>query len=263
MDNEFVLKEIADFFSQFEEVESVVFSGSTTAGSSDEFSDRDIYVYAHKEPDIVKRLEFAQKYSDEFEINNQQFGTGDELTLRDSGLGIDINYRSVQWIEEQIARVWDNYGISIGYTTAFVFNVNKSIILYDKNGWFKKLQEKTQAPYPEKLAENIIKNNLPLLKDKNNASFYEQTELALKRNDMVSVNHRTAAFLASYFDVLFAVNRLLHPGEKRLIQFALQHCKLLPNNFESDVNLLATCLPDYKLKIMSRMNDEVKKIIAK
>ena len=73
MDNEFVLKEIADFFSQFEEVESVVFSGSTTAGSSDEFSDRDIYVYAHKEPDIVKRLEFAQKYSDEFEINNQQF----------------------------------------------------------------------------------------------------------------------------------------------------------------------------------------------
>jgi hypothetical protein len=29
----------------------------------------------------------------------------------------------------------------------------------------------------------------------------------------VSLNHRTAALLASYFDVLFALNRVHHPGD--------------------------------------------------
>ncbi|MBR6127240.1 DUF4037 domain-containing protein, partial [bacterium] len=43
------------------------------------------------------------------------------------------------------------------------------------------------------------------------------------------------AFLASYFDVIFAVNELLHPGEKRLIQYSLNNCKILPKDFEENL----------------------------
>ena len=37
------------------------------------------------------------------------------------------------------------------------------------------------------------------------------------------------------FDILFALNRQLHPGEKRQVEFALNHCHLLPANMQADL----------------------------
>jgi len=45
-------------------------------------------------------------------------------------------------------------------------------------------------------------------------------EKALARDDAVAANHRLAALLASVFDILFALNRETHPGEKRLLERA-------------------------------------------
>ena len=77
-----------------------------------------------------------------------------------------------------------------------------------------------------------------LMIDKPFASYYEQIKKGINRNDTVSINHRIAAFLASYFDVIFAMNELLHPGEKRLIKYASDNCKNLPKDFEKNINIL-------------------------
>ncbi len=61
---------------------------------------------------------------------------------------------------------------------------------------------------------------------------------AVKRNDMVSINHRVTEFLASYFDVIFAYNELTHPGEKRLIVLCEKQCKQLPENFRENLEQL-------------------------
>lgn len=45
-------------------------------------------------------------------------------------------------------------------------------------------------------------------------SYDRQIKKAQERGDIVSVNHRITAFLESYFDVIFALNRQTHPGEK-------------------------------------------------
>jgi len=54
----------------------------------------------------------------------------------------------------------------------------------------------------------------------------------------VNVNHRVAAVLASYFDILFAVNRALYPGEKRLLGQASRHCPQRPARMAEQVQAL-------------------------
>ena len=71
--------------------------------------------------------------------------------------------------------------------------------------------------------------------------------------------------MASYFDILFAVNELPHPGEKRLINICINQCKLLPANFESNLNQLFNDLFITKEKVMADIDIlifELKKIIA-
>ena len=100
-----------------------------------------------------------------------------------------------------------------------------------------------------------------LMKDKPFASYYEQIEKAVKRNDLVSVNHRIAAFMASYFDVIFAINKSLHPGEKRLVKFALNHCKVLPDNFEQNINKLYNANPLEVLPILDKIIESIEQCL--
>ena len=39
----------------------------------------------------------------------------------------------------------------------------------------------------------------------------------------------------SYFDLLFALNEQLHPGEKRMLQYAKESCTHLPKDFEKNI----------------------------
>lgn len=91
--------------------------------------------------------------------------------------------------------------------------------------------------YPQELRRAIIAKNYPLIRQ-NQSSYLQQIELAVKRDDPVSANHRLAALLASYFDVLFAVNELPHPGEKRILEHAKATCTKVPVGMERQVRQL-------------------------
>ena len=150
---------------------------------------------------------------------------------------------------------------SNGYTTAFLYTLNNFQIIYDTDNWLSDLQKSIKTQYPKELKENIIKRNIMLMYDKPFASYYEQIEKAIKRNDIISINHRISAFLASYFDIIFAVNELLHPGEKRLIQYALNNCKILPDKFEENITNLLNQPNSETLKILNKMIAKLKEMI--
>ena len=132
--------------------------------------------------------------------------------------------------------------------------------MYDKNGWLEGIKKRVDTQYPEKLANNIIKKNFAYLKDAL-FSYRDQIASAVERNDFVSINHRCAAFLASYFDVIFAKNRVLNPGEKKLVPFALKNCKILPEGFEADVKTLSVGEVLKRLPTADKMVENLRKIL--
>lgn len=104
--------------------------------------------------------------------------------------------------------------------------------MFDRHGRLDALRRRFDVPYPDALRDAIIRANMPLLHGALPA-YDAQIHKAASRGDLVSVNHRVAAFLASYFDVLFAINGMTHPGEKRQLSIAERDCRILPEDFRS------------------------------
>lgn len=248
-----VLEEIIERYKSFPQVRAIALGGSASAKTSDASSDIDVYIFVDEEIPVIQREEFIKIYSSKYEVGGEYFGAGDEYFVDKMDKQLDCMYWNTNWFESCIDNVWIKHYPSNGYTTAFLYTLSICEIIYDKNNWLQGLKNKINTDYPEELKQNIIKRNMMLLKDKPFASYYEQIAKAISRNDIVSINHRIAAFLASYFDVIFAINKLLHSGEKRLIQYAKNHCKILPEDFELNIERLLACEHSETLKILDSM----------
>ncbi|MBI5889803.1 MAG: DUF4037 domain-containing protein [Nitrosomonadales bacterium] len=229
-----LLDGIAAEFAVLPGVAAVVLAGSRGGELNDARSDIDLCVYAAHEPPLAWRVELGRKYGERLSIGNNFWEPGDEWVAREAGSVVDIMYRTPAWIEEQLDRVLLRHQASVGYSTCFVHNVLHSRTLFDRDGWFAALRARAAQPYPEPLRQAIVARNHPILR-RTLSSYTHQIMLALERGDRVSVNHRMAALLASCFDILFAVNRLPHPGEKRLVAYVLAKCPKRPPEFQRQV----------------------------
>ncbi len=222
-------------------VVAVALGGSRATGAAAEGSDVDLYVYAEAEPPLDARAAIAAG-SARAEIGNRAFEPGDEWLDAATGVHVDAMFRTPRWIEDELDRVLLRHEPRTGWSTAIWHGVRTSRALVDPRGWYASLQARAAAPYPEPLARAIVARNLPLLR-RGLSSYVRQLEKAVSRGDAVSVNHRTAALLASAFDVLFAVNRETHPGEKRLVALALARCPRRPAGFAEQVAALLAAGP--------------------
>jgi predicted nucleotidyltransferase len=248
----FVLaEEVVARYRLLPQVEAVAMAGSQTAGTADDSSDIDLYVYLRSEIPLSVREEIATARAEYAEVDNRFWEPGDEWIDADTGIHVDVMFRSVEWIEEQLDRVLRKYEASVGYSTCLWYNVLSSQALYDRNGWFQGLQQAANQPYPEALRRAIMAKNYPILR-RNLSSYQYQIERAVERGDLVSINHRTTALLASYFDILFAVNRVPHPGEKRLVKIASEQCTKLPIGMREGVTELIQAIAREDQRIIKK-----------
>lgn len=238
MNVEELIQQLADLFAALPQVEAVALGGSrgTASGGGDAASDVDLYLYTRTEITLDTRREIIAQLGGALraDIGQNYWGASDNWIQAASGIEVDMMYFETAWLEEQVRRVLDEHQPGMGYSTCFCYTIQQSRVFYDPRGWFAGLQTRCAAPYPEALRTNIVRYNHPLLHSII-SSYLHQIEKAARRADLVSINHRLAALLASYFDILFAVNRQLHPGEKRLVENVLRTCERIPRDFEHDM----------------------------
>jgi predicted nucleotidyltransferase len=240
------LLNLACRFAEFPHVIAVVLAGSRGAGTSDPESDFDVYVYASAEVPVEFRRTLL---GGQAEIDNRFWEPGDESSDLSAGLKLDIMYRSPKGIEDLLDRVLVRHEASIGYTTCFWFNILHSEPLFDREGWFKQLQQCADVAYPDELRRAVIAKNWPILR-RNQSSYRRQIELALQRGDAVSIQHRITALLASFFDVWFALERKPHPGEKRLLSY-------LPEKWARLVHAVLNAQPETLLPQIDHLLDQL------
>lgn len=252
---------VAALYAELPPVTAVALAGSLAAGVGDDQSDIDLYVYSLAEVPLADRRRIAERDAARADVDNQFWEPGDEWIDWASGVKVDVMFRHPAWIEDQLNRVLVQHQASTGYSTCFWYNVLNSAPLFDRDGWYARLQEHARQPYPEPLRQAVIAKNHPLLRQKLSAYSY-QLEHAVERGDLVSINHRVGALLASYFDILFALNRLPHPGEKRLVALAEERCRLRPPSLRQDVERLLRAEGADVLAAVDALADGVDIILA-
>lgn len=218
------------------QVEAIALGGSRATGRQDETSDYDVYVYLTASVDADTRRRLLEPYCRHMEIGNTFWELEDDVTLQ-NGIDMDIIYRNPDDFARTVAAAVADGQACNGYTTCMWHNLIHCRILFDRQGRLTALQTQYTVPYPQTLKRNIITKNLNLLSGML-PSFDAQIQKAHYRGDRVSVNHRVAEFLASYFDVLFALNEMTHPGEKRMQQICAAECRLLPGDFNKNLDRL-------------------------
>ena len=243
--------------SLLEEVEAIALGGSRAGENYDEKSDYDVYLYVNSPISKEKRKNILKKFCSYMEIGNSFWEYEDNCVLN-NGIEIDILYRDMKDFMKGIERVVAEYHPSNSYTTCMWHNLITCKILYDKNGTLEKYKNKYTINYPKQLKENIIKRQLELI-DSSMPAYPNQIKKAILRKDFVSINHRITEFLASYFDLLFAINEITHPGEKRLIQLCKKQCKILPENFEENLNSLFSHM--YSEENQSLLMNDIENIV--
>ena len=249
---------------QLDQVEAVVLGGSRAGEHYDQDSDYDVYVYlkAPIAPEIREKL--LGKYCSYMEIQNQFWEVEDDCVLN-NGIEIEFIYRSLDDFDKELQKVVLEHQPQNAYTTCMWYNLLHSKVLYDQENRYAALQNKYQIPYPENLKRNIIERQ-SLLLEKSLPAFSKQIKKALKRKDILALNHRSSEFFASYFDLLLALNEQLHPGEKRMLSYAKENCALLPQDFETNIqtyfqNLYQWDKPQETLDTLNQLLEHLKKLI--
>jgi hypothetical protein len=244
------------------QIEAIALGGSRSTNHYDEKSDYDVYLYCTASIPEDTRREILSKYCSYMEIGNHFWEYEDNCVLN-NGIDIDILYRNLDDFCAGVARVVEDFQPCNGYTTCMWHNLLTCKILCDKTGWLTAAKERFTVPYPDQLRSNIIEQNRRLLHTAMPA-YRLQIEKAANRGDIVSITHRTAAFMESYFDILFALNRKTHPGEKRLISLCLENCPILPADFEENLHRLFSQLygaPAITSANLQRVIEELEKIL--
>lgn len=257
-----MVQNIFNEYARFSQVCAMAVGGSRAVKRNDRYSDVDVYVYCLEPLSLEARRPVLEKYCDSMALDNRFRGCEDVCILAEDGTELNIIYRDLHVFLEEIARVVERFEPLDRCTTTLWHSLLTGRIAYDKGRHLATAREKYDVPYPQELKNNIISYHMNLIKY-GMPSIIAQTQKAMRRKDLTDISRCVNRFLDSYFDVLFALNEMPHPGEKRMVQICVEECKILPANFELNIRLLLNSMcKDPSASVISLMVSELEKVIG-
>lgn len=258
-----MIQDIFNEYAKFPQVRSIAVGGSRAIKKNDAFSDYDVYVYCTEPLSVEERQRILGAHCSSMVLDNHYREHEDICIMEGDGSELNIIYRNLEEFLADIDRVARHFQPRDGCTTGLWHNLLMGRIAYDKGGLLAAAKEEYNIPYPAELRDNIINYHINLIKY-GMPSFIAQIDKAMKRRDLVNVNHTVDRFLNSYFDVIFALNEKLQPGEKRLVEICREECRILPANFELHIRLLLNSMfkDPAAISVVNTMVTELEKVIG-
>lgn len=232
------LRSLLDELKQLSAIEAIVLGGSRGKQQGDTLSDYDIYVYTTTTIPVETRKKIIDPYVSLMEYNHTFFETEDDGILN-NGIGIEFIYRNLNDFKQMMENLFE-LKVNRGYSTCFLDNLLTTKIIFDRTGSYKALQQMYRFKDKRKIYQTVVNQNIPLLYG-TQPCYYDQIVKAVKRQDLVAVNHRLTEYLSLFFDTLFAINQVNHPGEKRMLEKALS-LPLKPSNMAKIIENMCTHL---------------------
>lgn len=218
-----VAAQMVGVLSEMSGVVAVSLGGSAAVGLADEASDLDLHVYwAAPLPSAETRAARLRAIADPDSVRAGLTSWGLEDQFSVGSRPIELIYRRWDDVCDEVERAYDPGLPGHGFTTAVLYSVARGRLLHDPTGALTTARERLVREFPEATRTAILQREIPLL-----GFHLSQLRRAQDRGDIVYAQHVRCKVQVLFFDVLFALNRLYHPGEKRSLEHA-RRCLVRP-----------------------------------
>nr|MDQ2997192.1 DUF4037 domain-containing protein [Chloroflexota bacterium] len=218
MAQESIVQHLVAVLADLPGVAAIALGGSTAAGFADESSDLDVYVYYHEplaaSADRATRL-CALADEGTLEAGILTFGLEDHLHVQQKL--IELIYLDLDRLIAEADRAYSQGLSSEGYTTSLLYILFRNHVFHDATGEVTALRARLHAAYPEPTRTRLLREQPAVLR-----YFLELLHVSRRRDDLLYVQHMRYSIQMIFFNLLFALNRMYHPGGKRLLPHA-QH----------------------------------------
>lgn len=204
-------------------VVAVSLGGSSTSGLADEASDLDLHVY-WTEPmaSVDERSERLAAIADPGSVRTGLTSWGLEDHLSVSGRLVELIYRRWDDVLGEVERAYDPGLLGQGFTTAVLYSIARGHPLHDLTGELIAAKVRLNREFPEATRVALLRRESPLLGF--NLKLLRQAQ---DRGDLLFAQHLRYKLQMLFFDLLFALNQMYHPGEKRLLEHSCS-CPIRP-----------------------------------
>lgn len=194
-------------------LEAVAIGGSRAAGLADAASDTDAYAFYRGTPGTpALRHTALARIADAGQVKESD-AFGLECHLSQQGRPVELVFLDLAELESLLDRAFGEGLDDPAYPTAFLYTVANCVPTAD-SGVLARIKARLEV-YPVATRSRLLKV-LPEFLD----TYLGQIRSSQRRGDLPAVAHRVGHLVDTWFNLLFALNSRLQPGEKRLLVHA-------------------------------------------